>query len=88
MGPRDNAGPGNKVWPENKFGPGNKFGHRNKVGRGQKPDIHNILTIIGHRFGHQSGPDESSGRHSTIFLNGIAFCGYLVFPKIIKNTRY
>ena len=26
------------------------------------PNIHNILTIIGHRVGHQSGLGESSGR--------------------------
>ena len=27
------------------------------------PNIHNVLTNIGHRFGHQSGPDESSGQN-------------------------
>ena len=37
---------------------------------GTVPDmlnIYNILTNIGHRFGHQSNLDESSGRVSTIF---------------------
>ena len=37
------------------------------------PSIHNILTNSGHRFGHKSGLDETSGRISTTFLHGIAF---------------
>ena len=36
-----------------------------------------ILTNIGHRFGHQSGLHESSGRDSTTFLYGIAFHVYV-----------
>ena len=46
-----------------------------------------LLTSIGHRFGHQSGLDESSGRNSTTCLHGIAFRVYLVFSKIDKNTK-
>ena len=45
------------------------------------PNIQNLLTIIGHCFGHQSGIDESSGRSSTIFLSGIAFRVYLLFAQ-------
>ena len=52
------------------------------------PNIHNILTIIGHRFGHQSGLDESSGGKFTTFLHGIGFRVYLVFSKIDTNTAY
>ena len=44
--------------------------------------IHNVLTIIGHRFGHRSGVYQSSGRNPTIFLYGIAFRVYLVISKI------
>ena len=43
---------------------------------------HNILIIIGHRFGHRSGLDESSGRNSTTILHGIAFPFCLVFSEI------
>ena len=32
------------------------------------PNIHKMLTIIGNRFGHQSGLDESSGRNFNICL--------------------
>ena len=52
------------------------------------PNIHNMLTIPGHRFRHPSGLDESSGRNSTTSLHGIAFLVYLVFPEtrtIIKD---
>ena len=51
------------------------------------PTLHNILTNIGHRFGHQSGLDESSRRNSTASLHEAALCVYLVFPKIGKNTK-
>ena len=51
------------------------------------PNIRNMLTIIGQRFGSQSGPDESSARNSTTFLHGIAFRVYLVISKIRKNTK-
>ena len=45
--------------------------------------------MIGHRFGHQSGQDESSGHFLTIFVyNMCSFCVYLVFSKICKNTEY
>ena len=37
------------------------------------PNMYNILIIIGHRFGHQSGLDETSGRFSTTILHGTAF---------------
>ena len=42
-------------------------------------NIHTILTIIGHRFGHQSGLDESSRRDSTTLRHGIAFRVYFMF---------
>ena len=42
-------------------------------------NIHDILTTIGHRFGHQSGLDESSGQVSTIFRHGIAIRVCLMF---------
>ena len=35
-----------------------------------------ILAHIGHRCGHQSGLDESSGQTSVIFQNGFATCFY------------
>ena len=52
--------------------------------------IYDILTSIryGYRFGHQSGLDESSGRHSTIFLHGIALRVCFVFSSIGNNTKY
>ena len=50
--------------------------------------IHNISTNIGHRFGHQSGVDESSRQNSGAISNVFAFCVYLVFPKTCKNWRY
>ena len=31
------------------------------------PNTNNMLIIIGHRFGHQSGLEESSGHKSNIF---------------------
>ena len=46
------------------------------------PNIHNMMLLlltIGHRFGHQSGLDESSGRNSPAFLHGFAIRIYLVF---------
>ena len=52
------------------------------------PNIRNILTIIGHRFGRQSGLDESSGRNSTIVLYGIAFRVSFVFSKIREHIEY
>ena len=47
-----------------------------------------MLANIGHRFGHQSGLDESSERNSTTFLHAIAFRVYLVFSKTGKNIEY
>ena len=58
---------------------------------GTVPDMsymNNILTNIGHRFGHRSGLDESSGRTLATFLHGIAFNVYLVFPEIVNNTTF
>ena len=43
---------------------------------GTVPDvlnIYNVLTTLGHRFGHQSGLDESSRRTSTIFCMELRF---------------
>ena len=45
------------------------------------PSIHKILTIIGHRFDHLLGLDESSGLNSTTILHGNAFPIYLVLRK-------
>ena len=50
--------------------------------------IDNILTNIGHRFVHQSGLEQSSGRNSTFFRLRIAFRVYLMFSEIGKNTKY
>ena len=48
-----------------------------------------ILTNIGHRLGHQSGLDESSGQHEfSRYLHGFAFRVYVVFSKSGKNIRY
>ena len=52
------------------------------------PNILNLLRTNGHRFGHPSGLDESSGRNSTTFRHRIAFRVYLVFSKISKNPTY
>ena len=57
----------------------------------QVPDmrnIHSLLTITGHLYGHQSGLDERSGRNSTIFLHGVALHVYLVFSQIGKHITY
>ena len=53
---------------------------RSTVGR--YSNMFNILTITGHRFGHQTRLDESSGRNAIIFLCEIAVRVYLVFSKI------
>ena len=50
-------------------------------------NIYNVLPFIGHRFGHQSGLDEISGRISAISLYGIAVRLYLVFSKIGKTQQ-
>ena len=58
---------------------------------GTLPDmtcIYNISTIVGHRFGHQSGVDDSSGRNSITILHGIAFHIYLMFSKIGNIRQY
>ena len=47
-----------------------------------KPNIHNIFTICGHRFGNQSGLGESSGRNATSFLHGSAFRVDSKFSKV------
>ena len=52
------------------------------------PNIHKILTNIGHRFVHQSGLDESPGQKSTICLHRIAFRVYLLFSRMGKNRKY
>ena len=52
------------------------------------PNIHKILTNMGHGFVHQSGLDESSGQKPTIVLHRIAFRVYLMFSRIGKNTKY
>ena len=52
------------------------------------PNINKILTNLGHRFVHQSGQDESSGRNSTFFGNRIAFRVYVVYSQIGTNTDY
>ena len=51
-------------------------------------NIDNVLTNIGHRFVHQSGLDQSSGRNSAMFRLRIAFRVYLMFSQIDKNTKY
>ena len=45
------------------------------------PYIYNILTIVGHCFGHQSGLDESSGRSSTALPYEFALRVSACFPK-------
>ena len=52
------------------------------------PNIDKTFTNIGHRFGHQSGLDESLRRKSSIFRLRIAFRVYLRFSQIGKNTKY
>ena len=52
------------------------------------PNIHDMLTNIGHRVGHQSGLDERSGRSSTTFLYGTAFRVYFMFSKIGRSSTY
>ena len=54
------------------------------------PDIPitpNVSTNIGHRFGHQSGVYESSGRNAAANLNVFATRVYLVFAKICTVVR-
>ena len=43
------------------------------------PIIDNILTIVGHRFGHQSGLYESARHKSAAIRNVFAFRVYVVF---------
>ena len=47
-----------------------------------------VPPIIRHRFGHQSGLEESSGRNSTTFLHGIALSVRtdLLFSAIYVKT--
>ena len=49
------------------------------------PNMHDVLTISGHRFGHQSGIDESSRRNPITCLHRIAFRVYLMFSKLAYN---
>ena len=51
------------------------------------PNIHNILPIVEHRFGLQSGLDGSAGQKSTIVLHGITFRVYLMFSKTNTNLK-
>ena len=46
-----------------------------------------MFTNTGHRLGHQSGPDESSGRISTTFLHGIAFHVYVMFSEYAQTLH-
>ena len=41
-----------------------------------------ILTNVGHRLGHQSGLDGSSGQSSAYNLNVLAFSVYFVFVEM------
>ena len=50
-------------------------------------NLYNILTSIEHRFGHQSGLDESSGRKSTTLPNEIALRVYVVCRKYVKTQH-
>ena len=52
------------------------------------PNISNILTNIGHRFGHQSGLYESSAQNSAAILIAYSFRVYLLFSKICINCKY
>ena len=48
-----------------------------------------MLTIIGYRFGHHSGLDESSGRNPTALLHEVAFRVCLLFSRRRRtNTKY
>ena len=51
------------------------------------PEIHNIFTILGLRFDHQSGLDDSSGRNWTSFPYGIQFRVYLMFHKQVTAQK-
>ena len=51
------------------------------------PNTNNILKSIGHRCGHQSGLDESSGQHSTIFQNGFMCRVDVMFSKICEHIN-
>ena len=51
-------------------------------------NINDILSIIGYRFGHQSGLYKSSGRNSTTFGHRNVLRVYLVFSEITKNIQY
>ena len=51
------------------------------------PNIDNICTITGHRFGHQSGLDKGSGQISITFPHGIAFRVFVaVSPHRLRTT--
>ena len=50
--------------------------------------IEKLPTNIGHRVGHQSGLNESSGRNWPTFLNGVAFRVYLMFSDIGQDITY
>ena len=49
---------------------------------------HNILTNIGHRFGHQSGVYKSSGQNSAAISIAYSFRVSLVFSKICINSKH
>ena len=49
------------------------------------PNIRKMFTNIAHRFVHQSGLDESSGRNSTTFRHRIAFRVHFVVSKISRT---
>ena len=52
------------------------------------PNVQNVLSNVGHRFGHQLGLDESSGRNYTTFLFGSAFRIYSMFVEISENANH
>ena len=51
------------------------------------PNIPNILTNVGHRFGHQSSLGRVQEEAGPLCLYGVAFRVYLVFPNIAKTSN-
>ncbi len=50
-----------------------------------RPNIHNILTNIGHRFGHQSGLDGNTRQKPFCVVREIVLRVCLVFSEMGKN---
>ena len=51
------------------------------------PSIDSISTNAGHRFGHQSGPDESSGQNRPVYKTVFRFAPTWCFQVYVQPSN-